>query len=249
MSALDPDRWQEISPYLDEALAMPAEERSGWLAALRVRHPQLASLVEALLVDHRLLEEEHFLEHTPSQPPEPVLVGQSFGAYTVISAIGHGGMGSVWLARRNDGRFERKAAVKLLNLALMGQGGEERFRREGRILGQLNHPHIAELLDAGVSSGGQPYLVLEYVDGQHIDDFCDEHTRNVEARVRLFLDVLAAVGHAHTNLVIHRDIKPSNVLVTSDGQVSCSTLALPSFWKMKLSRERQPCSPTKRDQP
>lgn len=240
MSALDPDRWQEISPYLDEALAMPAEERSGWLAALRVRHPQLASLVEALLVDHRLLEEEHFLEHSPSQPPEPVLVGQSFGAYTVISAIGHGGMGSVWLARRNDGRFERKAAVKLLNLALMGQGGEERFRREGRILGQLNHPHIAELLDAGVSSGGQPYLVLEYVDGQHIDDFCDEHTRNVEARVRLFLDVLAAVGHAHTNLVIHRDIKPSNVLVTSDGQVKLLDFGIAKL----LEDEAQPGAAT-----
>ena len=101
-----------------------------------------------------------------------MLAGQSFGTYTLISAIGHGGMGSVWLARRNDGRFERKAAVKLLNLALMGRGGEERFKREGRILGQLNHPHIAELLDAGVSSGGQPYLILEYVDGQHADVYC-----------------------------------------------------------------------------
>jgi serine/threonine-protein kinase len=214
-----PDRWQEVSPYLDEVLAMPAEERSGWLTSLRQTNPELASLVETLLAEHRLLEEEHFLEDSPAQLPELVLAGQSFGTYTVISAIGHGGMGTVWLAQRNDGRFERKAAVKLLNLALMGRGGEERFKREGRILGQLNHPHIAELLDAGVSSAGQPYLVLEYVDGQHIDAYCDEHTHNVEARIRLFLDVLAAVAHAHTNLVVHRDIKPSNVLVTSDGQV------------------------------
>ncbi len=240
MPALDRDRWQEISPYLDEALAMPPEERAGWLASLRESSPELASRVEALLAEHRLLEEAHFLEHSPSLPPEPVLAGQSFGTYTLISAIGHGGMGSVWLARRNDGRFERKAAVKLLNLALMGQGGEERFKREGRILGQLNHPHIAELLDAGVSSGGQPYLVLEYVDGQHIDVYCDQHTRNLEARIRLFLDVLAAVAHAHTNLVVHRDIKPSNVLVTSDGQVKLLDFGIAKL----LEDEAQPGAAT-----
>ena len=124
MHAPNPDRWQEVSPYLDEVLAMPAEERTAWLASLRDSKPELASLVEALLVEHRLLEEEHFLENPPAQLPEPVLAGQSFGSYTLISAIGHGGMGSVWLARRNDGRFERKAAVKLLNVALMGRGGE-----------------------------------------------------------------------------------------------------------------------------
>jgi serine/threonine protein kinase len=219
MPTLNPDRWQEVSPYLDKVLAMPTEERAGWLASLRENNPELARLVEALLDEHRLLRDEHFLEHSPAQLPEPALAGQGIGAYTLVSAIGHGGMGSVWLARRSDGRFERMAALKFLNLALMGRGGEERFKREGRILGQLNHPHIAELLDAGVSSSGQPYLVLEYVDGQHADVYCDEHSLNVEARIRLFLDVLAAVSHAHTNLVVHRDIKPSNVLVTIDGQV------------------------------
>ena len=220
MPTLDPDHWQEVSPYLDQALAMTGEERAGWMASLRESNPELASMVEALLDEHRLLVDEHFLELSPVSLSEPsALEGQSVGAYTLVSAIGHGGMGSVWLARRNDGRFERKAAVKFLNLALVGQGGEERFKREGRILGQLNHPNIAELLDAGVSSAGQPYLVLEYVDGQHADVYCDEHALNVEARIRLFLDVLAAVAHAHTNLVVHRDIKPSNVLVTRDGQV------------------------------
>jgi len=240
MHALNPDRWQKVSPYLDEVLAMRAENRARWLASLRERDPESASLVEAALVEHRLLEEEHFLEHSPPQLPEPVLAGQSFGTYTLISAIGHGGMGSVWLARRNDGRFERQAAVKLLNLALLGRGGEERFKREGRILGQLNHPHIAELLDAGVSSGGQPYLVLEYVDGQHADVYCDEHTRTVEERIRLFLDVLAAVAHAHTNLVVHRDIKPSNVLVTSDGQVKLLDFGIAKL----LQDEAQPGAAT-----
>jgi serine/threonine-protein kinase len=245
MHALNPDRWQEVSPYLDEVLAVPTEDRAGWLASLRESNAELAIQVEALLVEHRLLEEEHFLEHSPAQlppaqPPEQVLTGQTIGAYTLVSAIGHGGMGSVWLSRRSDGRFERKAAVKFLNLALMGQGGEGRFRREGRILGQLNHPHIAELLDAGVSSAGQPYLVLEYVDGQHIDVYCDEQTLNVEARIRLFLDVLAAVAHAHTNLVIHRDIKPSNVLVTSDGQVKLLDFGIAKL----LENEDQPGAAT-----
>jgi serine/threonine protein kinase len=137
----------------------------------------------------------------------------------VVSQIGQGGMSSVWLAERNDGRFERQVAVKFLNVALMGKGGEERFKREGNILGQLAHPHIAELLDAGVSQAGQPYLVLEYVKGDHIDRYCDQQKLNVKARVQIFLEVLAAVARAHANLIVHRDLKPSNVLVTTDGQV------------------------------
>ncbi len=147
------------------------------------------------------------------------LAGQQIGAYTLINEIGQGGMGTVWLARRSDGRFERHAAVKFVNLALAGQGSELRFRREGSILGRLTHPHVAELFDAGISSGGQPYLILEYVDGMAIDQYCDQHKLDVEARVRLFLDVLEAVAYAHSNLIVHRDIKPSNVLVTQTGQV------------------------------
>ena len=127
-------------------------------------------------------------------------------------------MGSVWLAERNDGRFERRVAVKVLNIALMGKGGEERFKREGSILGRLTHPHIAELIDAGVSPSGQPFLVLEYVEGDHIDRYCDENTLDVRARLRLFLDALRAVAQAHDNRIVHRDLKPSNILVRTDGQ-------------------------------
>ena len=128
-------------------------------------------------------------------------------------------MGSVWLAQRSDGRFEGRVAVKLLNASLVGRAGGERFRREGSILARLVHPHIARLLDAGVSEWGQPYLVLEHVDGQHIDRYCDDRRLDVDARLRLFLDVAEAVSLAHANLVVHRDIKPSNVLVGKDGQV------------------------------
>jgi serine/threonine-protein kinase len=128
-------------------------------------------------------------------------------------------MGSVWLAERTDGRFEGRAAVKLLNASLVGREGEIRFRREGTILARLRHPHIAHLIDAGVSPLGYPYLVLEHVAGERIDHYCDARRLGIEARVRLFLDVLAAVAHAHANLIVHRDIKPSNVMVTADGQV------------------------------
>jgi serine/threonine protein kinase/dipeptidyl aminopeptidase/acylaminoacyl peptidase len=219
MSKLSPDQWQALSPRLDEALEMTADERSTWFSTLRVENPTLAHQLEILLEEHRALSEEGFLDdrHVDSLRP-PSLVGQSFGVYTLVSQIGHGGMGTVWLAERNDGRFERRVAVKVLNIALMGKGGEQRFKREGRILGRLTHPHIAELIDAGVSSGGQPFLVLEYVEGDHIDRYCDQNRLDVRARVRLFLDALRAVEQAHANLIVHRDLKPSNILVRTDGK-------------------------------
>jgi serine/threonine protein kinase len=220
MSTLSPGQWQALSPYLDEALAMSDDERATWLSSLTEKDPGLAAQLAALLDEHRVLAQEGFLEKGRFALPNSTgLAGQALGPYTLISQIGQGGMGTVWLARRSDGRFERQAAVKFVSIALAGRGTEERFKREGSILGRLTHPHIAELLDAGISADGQPYLILEYVDGTTIDQYCDQHTLDVEARVRLFLDVLAAVAHAHANLIVHRDIKPSNVLVTAGGEV------------------------------
>jgi tetratricopeptide (TPR) repeat protein len=220
MSTLTPDQWQALSPYLDQALAMTDDERAPWLSSLGAQDPALAAQLAALLVEHRVLAQEGFLENGRFALPNSAgLTGQTVGPYTLISQIGQGGMGSVWLARRSDGRFERQAAVKFVNIALAGRATEERFKREGSILGRLTHPHIAELLDAGISSEGQPYLILEYVDGTAIDRYCDHHKLDLEARLRLFLDVLAAVAHAHANLIVHRDIKPSNMLVTTGGEV------------------------------
>jgi serine/threonine-protein kinase len=151
--------------------------------------------------------------------PAASLAGRVLGAYTLESPIGEGGMGSVWLARRSDGRFEGRAAVKLLHLPRVGRAGLARFEREGQILARLRHAHIAQLLDAGVAPDGQPYLVLEYVDGVALDRFCDRHASSVRDRIELFLQVLGAVAHAHANLVLHRDLKPSNILVDGAGQV------------------------------
>ena len=220
MSTLGPDWWPALSPYLEQALEMSDEERARWLASLRDENPALAAPIETLLAERHALEQEHFLEQSPSRAWAQLRhVGGTVGPYTLVAQIGQGGMGSVWLAERSDGRFERRVAIKFLNIGLAGRGGEQRFKREGSILGRLAHPHIAELVDAGVSPSGQPYLVLEHVDGEQIEQHCDRHALNVNERVQLFLDVLAAVAHAHANLIVHRDIKPSNVLVRGDGKV------------------------------
>jgi len=216
----DRERWRLVSPYLDRALELTHEQRPQWLETLRATDATLATDVEALLREHSALQQEGFLESgAPSRPSQASLAGQVVGTYTLRSPIGEGGMGSVWLAERSDGRFQGVAAVKLLNASLLGAEGEGRFKREGSILARLQHPHIAHLIDAGVSPLGQPYLVLEHVDGERIDRYCDVRRLGIEARVQLLLDVLAAVAHAHANLIVHRDLKPSNVLVTNDGQV------------------------------
>jgi serine/threonine-protein kinase len=219
VAVLSHERWRRLTPHLDRALEMSPEARAGYVAELRTRDPELAGDLERLLAQRSLGDREGFLEGGPPlPPPRPSLAGQTFGAYTLLTLVGQGGMGSVWLARRSDGRFEGMTAVKLLNASLVGRAGEERFRREGSILARLADPHIARLLDAGVSPTGQPFLVLEYVEGEPIDRYCDGLRLGIEARIRLFLGVLGAVAHAHANLVVHRDIKPSNVLVGRDGQ-------------------------------
>lgn len=220
MRSLNPEEWCTLSPYLDEALEMTDDERLVWLSSLRAHSPVIAKRLEALLREQSALDREGFLERRSVELPRVAnLTDQTVGAYRLLSQIGQGGMSSVWLAERIDGRFERQVAVKFLNIALMGKAGAERFTREGKILGLLLHPLIAELIDAGVSQSGQPYLVLEYVEGEHIDRYCDHHKLDIESRIRLFLDVLTAVALAHSNLIVHRDLKPSNVLVRNDGQV------------------------------
>ena len=212
-------RWLAISPLLDDLLEMGVAEREARLEQLRQTDPALAADVQLLLAGEEVVKRDAFLDGA-ALPLEPALAGHPIGDYTLDRPLARGGMGSVWLAHRSDGRYEGQVAVKFLNLALVGRGGAERFEREGRVLARLAHPNIARLLDAGVAAGGQqPYLVLEYVDGAPIDRWCDAHGSSVEVRIRLFLDVLASVEFAHRNLILHRDLKPGNILVTSDGQV------------------------------
>lgn len=213
------DRWGEISPLLDEALELPPGARESWLADLAERSPELAAQLRSCLHEVEQLSERKFLDDSIRRHLPGGLAGQSFGAYTLDRTLGFGGMGTVWLAHRSDGRFEGQVAVKLLNLAFVGHPSEQRFEREGSVLARLQHPNIARLLDAGVEAGRQPYIVLEYVRGERIDQYCDQRSLSIDQRIQLFLDVLAAVAHAHSNLVVHRDLKPSNILVTEQGEV------------------------------
>jgi tetratricopeptide (TPR) repeat protein len=219
MSAIDPARWQALSPYLDDVLDLAPDARREFVARLGIEHPHLAVELVALLESGAAADRDGFLVEPIAAPAETSLQGYQVGAYALVSELGRGGMGTVWLAERSDGRFQGRAAVKLLNVALIGRAGEERFTREGSILALLRHEHIAHLIDAGVTATGQPYLVIEHVEGEHIDRYCAGRALDVDSRLRLFLDVLDAVAHAHANLIVHRDIKPSNVLVRRDGFV------------------------------
>jgi serine/threonine-protein kinase len=216
----DKARWEALSPLLDELLALEAPARAERVAQLRGEDGAAADELTDLLAQYTTIERDGFLEGSLVRPvEEPTLQGQVVGSYTLERLLGQGGMGAVWLAHRSDGRYEAHVAIKLLNPALLGPGGIERFRREGRALGRLTHPNIARLIDAGVTQTGQPYLVLDYIEGETINRWCDRQSLEVTARVRLFLDVLAAVAHAHAKLILHRDLKPSNILVTAEGQV------------------------------
>ncbi|WP_428503112.1 protein kinase domain-containing protein [Roseateles sp.] len=231
MAEIDKARWARLSPLLDELLDLAPEQRPARLQALRQQAelgPELSTdLIEdlaELLRRQEALEAEDFLASPALSVAEAASAhnqaGQTVGAYTLEREIGQGGMGTVWLARRTDGRFEGQVAIKFLTTGLLGRGDAGRFAREGQILARLTHPHIARLLDAGVApEHQQPYLVLEYIDGLPLDRFCVERALDCEARVRLFLDVLVAVAHAHTRLILHRDLKPSNILVTATGEV------------------------------
>jgi serine/threonine protein kinase len=219
-SRFDKARWDTLSPLLDELFALDESARSERLAQLRRDDRVVADDLVDLLAQYTAIERDGFLEGALLRPaPEPTLKGQIVGSYTFDRLLGQGGMGAVWLAHRSDGRYDARVAIKLLNPALLGPGGIERFRREGQALGRLTHPNIARLIDAGVSGSGQPYLVLDYVEGETINRWCEQRALDVRARVRLFLDVLAAVAHAHAKLILHRDLKPSNILVTHEGQV------------------------------
>ena len=215
------DSWRLASPHLDTLLDLTPADRQVRVEDLRARSPELAGHIAEWLRACEAIDGDSFLDQPVVRPTSaPGLSGLELGPYRLVSPVGQGGMGSVWLAERVDGRFEGRVAVKLLNVALVGRSGEARFTQEGRILARLQHPRIARLIDAGTTNIGQPYLVLDYVEGVPIDRYCYEQQLDVRARLRLFLDVLAAVAHAHANLVVHRDLKPSNVLVTAAGQVT-----------------------------
>ncbi len=207
-------------------LDLDASARTALLDDLRDQDPQayrdLLILIEADRGADRLgFLHERALDHARDAAPpgaaNAALADRRIGNWRLQRPLGAGGMGQVWLARRDDGLHGGLAAIKLLH----GTGGDDyarqRFAREGGILARLVHRHIAMLLDVGVADSGEHYLVLEYVEGRRIDEFCDEGRLDIAARLRLLVQVCEAVAHAHAHLVVHRDLKPSNILVQGDG--------------------------------
>ncbi|MGH8796269.1 MAG: protein kinase domain-containing protein [Caldimonas sp.] len=221
VNVIDPVRWASLSRQIDELLDLAPAERERWLDSLAVGDAAGASELRALLRSRDNASAVDFMSGSASAAflQARVEARDQLGAWTLVEMIGEGGMGSVWRARRSDGRFEGEAAVKLLRSGLFDPSAQERFRREGAILARLRQPGIAQLLDAGVTPRGQPYLVLELVDGEPMDRWCAARSLGVRARVELFLQVLDAVAAAHGQLVIHRDLKPSNILVDEAGRV------------------------------
>lgn len=222
MAQLSDEQWRLFSESLGRALELPESQQAAWLAALAAEHPAVAAELERALAARERAGFAAFLCESvlpAAELPPASLTGRRVGPYVIEAELGHGGMGSVWRARRTDGRFEGMVAIKLVHAHWLGRAGEERFRVEGRLLAQLDHPNIARLIDAGVTEGAQPYLVLEFVEGEPIDAYCGRLGLDVRARVGLFQGVLAAVGHAHSHLIIHRDLKPANILVTREGSV------------------------------
>ena len=220
--------WPALSRRLDEALALAPGERGTWLDALGDTD-SVKDKLRALLADAAGVETDDFLGALPkltlgparslsADAAGPTSPGLEVGPYRLLSELGHGGMGAVWLAERADGQPRRKVALKLPHIG-WAPGLAERLARERDILASLEHPNIARLYDAGVDQLGRPYLALEYVDGTSIDRYCMEHDLPLRQRLGLVLQVAAAVAHAHTRLVVHRDLKPSNILVTARGEV------------------------------
>jgi hypothetical protein len=221
---MNPQRWSALASHLDELLVLTPQRRDLRLAEIAANDPVTADQLRELLAARADASRIGFLAGLDLEglaPPPAAFAlqaGSAVGAWTLVEAIGEGGMGAVWLARRSDGRYDGEAAIKLLKSGRFEAAAQERFRREGGILARLHHPGIAQLQDAGVTPQGQPYLVLELVQGQRIDRWCAVRAYSVRQRIGLFLQVLEAVQAAHAQLVIHRDLKPSNILVDDDGR-------------------------------
>lgn len=214
--------WQHALAHAERLQGLDADSRAQELRLLQERDPDLHAHAQSLLAPATRTNDSMLLGLAGGAPLHDSLAegidlaGRQVGAYRLVRLLGEGGMGQVWLAERTDGRFEGQVAIKLLGAALHSDR-LERFRREGQLLGRLSHPCIARLLDAGALPGGQPYLVLEHVAGERVDRWCDRRRLPVAARLSLFMQICAAVSHAHANLVVHRDLKPSNILVCDNG--------------------------------
>jgi len=213
---IDAQQWARAKELFQQAAALPSDQRAAFLRVQCGSDLNLLDEVETLLNlddaagSFMTVDTEDRI--TLRQPA----AGDAVGPWRLVRLIGVGGMGSVWLARRSDDEFERQVAVKFIRPEADQATVFRRFAREKKMLAGLDHPSIARLFDAGITEDGNPFIVMEYVDGLPLDQFCDERRLTIRERLELFVHICAAVQHAHASLVIHRDLKPVNILVRSD---------------------------------
>lgn len=214
-------QWRQVESLFDAALDLAEGERATFLDQACAGDPELRSEVESLLqasghtgafIARAVEGAVNFIEKT-----DALAADSRLGPYRIVRELGSGGMGTVYLAERSDSEYRKQVAIKVVKRGMDTAAILHRFREERQILANLDHPNICRLLDGGTTPDGRPYLVMDYVDGQPVTAFIREHKLSLEARLRLFESICAAVDHAHRNLIIHRDIKPGNILVGSDG--------------------------------
>lgn len=228
------NQWRKIKTIVDRAMTLSGREKESYLNSACHDSPDLYNEVQELLQSIEESEKVNFLEplsrgyqeiiadmsdNTENKYAGTTVTGQEFGAYRIMECIGEGGMGTVYKAERMDGEFHHTVAVKLIKQGLDSKENIRRFKMEREILAGLNHPNIAQLYDGGINSEGIPYLVMEFVDGIPIDQYCNEHRLTIDERLALFSHVCSAIQYAHNNLVIHRDLKNQNVFVNRNGVV------------------------------
>ena len=229
---------QRADTVLDELLEMPEAAQLSKLHDMRGEDPAVLAEVESLLLAARaaggFLDAVHI--PTPDVIPDAA-AGMRLGAWRITRLIGRGGMGEVYEATRADGNFEQRVAIKLLQRDAAAQ--IERFQAERQILARLEHAGIARLYDGGITGDGRPFMVMEYVEGQSITEYCEHRRASFEERLQLFVQVCDAVAYAHRNLIVHRDLKPSNILVTPEGKVKLLDFGIAKLLDPQLARMTQ----------
>lgn len=218
---MTPERWQRLQQLFDSAVELSPDQRAAFLDQACAGDPDFRREAESLILAHS--DSTRRIENIIHEAAETVADGNLIGAgrrigpYEIVQRLGHGGMGDVYLAVRADDEYRMRVAIKVVHNEFGNPEIVRRFRNERQILAGLDHPFIARLLDGGTTPDGLPYVVMEYIEGEAIDSYCQNHRLSVSERLKLFRDVCAAVHYAHQNLIIHRDIKPGNILVTADG--------------------------------
>ncbi|MEM8485329.1 MAG: protein kinase [Bacteroidota bacterium] len=239
---MDTQRWKKLEALFNAALELTHVDRAAFLtdacADDEALHKELVAMLKANEGSMAMALEERLL--TEDDSPEAIdLVGTHIGHYRLEKLIGEGGMGEVYLAQRDDAQYKQHVALKLVRPGYRNNQIMARFRMERQVLARLTHPNITQLLDGGIDNNGRPYLVMQYVEGIPITQYCDDHALSINERLALFTTVCNAVQHAHRNLIVHRDLKPSNILVTGEGVVKLLDFGIAKLldpdWEMSLA--------------